>query len=214
VIAAQQTEAVLAAMTAGMVTPDGTALTTTVAPLAGGATRVGYLREDREVAHRTFRVAGPVVWLDGFAVVKYHNGRGLATALHERFLANLGAGADSYVLRATLSDVSARAWVRHYDWASDMASATAATLRTAVEALDGLLRTQSVWDAEGLAGRVLDLGGGTGWREVVESTTPASLYAGLESIRAGLGNAVFLSIGTWHGSRTVTGTAVELEACA
>lgn len=210
----QRTETVLGAITAAMATPGGTALTATVATTAGGTTRIGYLLDDREIAHRTFRVAGSVVWLDTFAVAKYHNGQGLATALHERFLANLAAGTGTYVLRATLADVSARAWVRHYDWARDMASATAANLRTAVEALGGLLRTQSVWDADGLTERVLDLGGAADWREVVESTTPTSLYAGLESIRAGLGNAVFLAIGAWHGSRTVTGTSVELGACA
>jgi hypothetical protein len=228
-------EGLLAAMTTGMVTAAGEPVVAEVqetgSPLevaveyrhgeaAPSTVTGGFLAPGALLGSQRCRVeeGRTTVELAPLEVAKYeeaYNGHRNATVLHERFLANLAAGAAGprCTLHVTVSGDGAEIWVPYYAWAPGMHFVNAANLQRAVEAVYAVVQDQQVWDAADLPARVRRIAGDVpplrrvvdeagSWRHLVEATTPAGLAAGLEAINPGLAGVVFRQMGTWHGQRT------------
>jgi hypothetical protein len=177
-------------------------------------TRVSYYIRDTLIATWQWRVHGRDlrVALDMLTPEVYeerYNGYRNLEAIHRQVLENLGG--THCVLRSRFTGAGAVEWVPYYDWAPELTNMHAANVKHAVELVYNAARRQTVWDATDLPARVRLIAGpdphlktGEGsWRHLITSTTPESLFAGLNGINEYLGRSVFSSVTAWHGERVV-----------
>jgi hypothetical protein len=224
--AAELQSCVLTAMTTGMTTPADTVTPsfetlpagepiTAVNEASGSAgTLVSYYIRDTLIATWQWRVhrRDPRVALDMLTPEVYeerYNGYSNLEAIHRQVLENLGG--THCVLRSRFTGAAAVAWVPYYDWAPELTNLHAANVKHAVELVSNAASRQTVWDATDLPARArliagpdphLETGEGS-WRHLITSTTPESLFAGLNRINENLGRTVFSSLTAWHGERAV-----------
>ncbi|MGC4940790.1 hypothetical protein [Kribbella sp. DT2] len=212
---------VLTAMTTGLATTADT-VTPSFETLPAGVpvtaeasgTRVSYYIQDTLIATWQWRVHGrdPRVTLDMLTPEVYeqrYNGYRNLEAIHHQVLENLSG--TPCVLRSTFTGAGTVEWAPYYDWAPGLTNLHAANLKYAVELVSNAASGQTVWDATDLPARVkliagpdpsLETGEGS-WRHLITSTTPQSLFTGLNGINEHLGRTVFSTVTAWHGVRVI-----------
>ncbi|MEV6283561.1 hypothetical protein [Kribbella sp. NPDC051770] len=204
---------VLAAMTTGLattadtVTPSFETLPSGEPITSGSAgSLVSYSIRDTLIATWEFRVhpRDPRVVLGMLTPEVYeerYNGYRNLDAIHRQVLDNLSG--TPCTLRSSFTGTGAVEWVPYYDWAPDLTNLHATNLQHAVERVHHAARLQIVWAATDLPRRVLEFGGAGSWRDLITSTTPESLFTGLNTINEHLGRTVFSTLTSWHGERVI-----------
>ncbi|GAB2597295.1 hypothetical protein [Kribbella endophytica] len=212
----------LTAMTTGLVTPADTVTPSfetlpagePITASASAGTHVSYLIQDTLIATWQWRVHGrdPRVALGMLTPEVYeerYNGYRNLQAIHHQVLENLSG--TPCALRSTFTGTGAVEWAPYYDWAPELTNLHATNVKHAVELVHNAASKQTVWDATDLPARVrliagpdphLNTGEGS-WRHLITSTTPATLFAGLNNINEYLGRTVFSSLTAWHGERAI-----------
>ncbi len=214
---------VLTAMTSGLVTtaetttptfetlPAGEPITAINEP-SGAGTHVSYYIRDTLIATWRWRVHGQRVALEMLTPEVYeerYNSYRNLQAIHRQVLENLEG--TPCVLRSTFTGADAVEWIPYYDWAPGLTNLHTANVQHAVELVHNAASKQTVWDATNLPARVrliagpdphLETGEGS-WRHLITSTTPQTLFTGLNNINEYLGRTVFASLTAWHGERAI-----------